>query len=85
MGFLRTHIRSQETWSSDNLSTRIGLTRRTVNLLRESYFRPKIRFLAQTIRSYAQQILSYHMLDHEDLAAHPKSRALKKTEYWNYF
>jgi len=62
MGFLRTRLRIQETWSSDNLSNRIGLTSRTVNLLRESYFRPKICFLAQTVRSYALQILSCHVL-----------------------
>jgi len=62
MGFLRTHLRVNETWSSDNLSTRIGLTSRTVNLLRESYFRTKIHFLAQTVRSYALQIMSYHVL-----------------------
>ena len=62
MGFLRTHLRIQETWSSDNLSTQIGLTSRTVNLLRESYFRPKIRFLAQTISSYALHILNCHVL-----------------------
>jgi len=62
MGFLRTHLHIQETWSSENLSTRIGLTSRTINLLRESYFRTKINFLAQTIRSYALQILSCHVL-----------------------
>ena len=58
MGFLITRLRIQETWSSDNLSNRIGLTSRTVNFLRESYFRRKIRFLAQTIHSYVLQILS---------------------------
>ena len=85
MGYLRTRLCIQEIWSSDNLSTRIGLTSRTVNLLRESYFRPKIRFLAQTVRSYALQILSCHVLGHENPAAHPKSGALNKNEYWNYF
>ena len=62
MGFLGTRLRIQKTWSLDNLSNRIGLTSRTVNLLRESYFRRKIRFLVQTIRSYALQILSCHVL-----------------------
>ena len=61
-GLLETRQRIQETWSSDNLSTRIGLTSRTINLLRESYFRTKIHFLAQTVRSYALQILSCHVL-----------------------
>jgi len=62
VGFLRTALCIQETWSLDNLSTRIGLMSRTVNLLRERYFRTKIRFLAQTIHSYTIQILSYHLL-----------------------
>ena len=60
--FLRTCLRINETWSSDYLSTRIGLTIRTVNLLRESYFHTKIHFLAQTIHAYAMQILSCHVL-----------------------
>ena len=62
MGFLGTRLRIQKIWSLDNLSNRICLTSRTVNFLRESYFRRKIHFLAQTIRSYALQILSYHVL-----------------------
>ena len=78
VGFLRTLLRIQETWSSDNLSTRIGLMSRTVNLLRESYFRTKIHYLAQTVRSYALQILSCHVLGPWGPSWNPKSGPSKK-------
>ena len=78
MGFLRTLLRIQETWSSDTLSTRIGLMSCTVNLLRESYFRTKIRFLAQTVRCYAMQILTCHVVGPWGPGCPPEIRGSQK-------